>query len=41
LEINAADPLDEVQAELAAAWGPRNEVRQVDWRVFLRVGRLD
>jgi SAM-dependent methyltransferase len=41
LETNAADPLELVRAELAAAWGPAGEVREVTWRLFVRAGRIE
>jgi SAM-dependent methyltransferase len=35
-----ADPIDRVEADLAAAWGKPDTVRHVSWPLFLRIGRV-
>lgn len=34
------DPLDEIQAPLAAAWGAAASRRRVEWPLYLRAGRV-
>jgi hypothetical protein len=34
------DPTDELRANLEAAWGDPEGVRQVTWQVFTKVGRI-
>ncbi|MEX0678393.1 MAG: hypothetical protein WD063_15035 [Pirellulales bacterium] len=41
IERHAADPLSQVRADLAAAWGLPEMVRRVTWPLLLRVGLVD
>jgi ubiquinone/menaquinone biosynthesis C-methylase UbiE len=41
IERHAANPLSQVQSELAAAWGSPEAVRQITWPLLLRVGRFE
>lgn len=35
------DPMPALRAELAGAWGPADEIRQVEWPLFAKVGYID
>lgn len=39
LKANGSDPVDELAARFAAAWGDAEQVRRVHWDLALRVGR--
>lgn len=39
LKETGRDPIDEVRADLAEAWGPPEEIRTITWPIFLRAGR--
>jgi hypothetical protein len=39
LEKHDTNPLEEVQSDLKRAWGAA-EVRQVDWPLYMRLGRI-
>lgn len=41
VERHAANPIEQVQSALTAAWGSPERVRQVTWPLFLRVGRIE
>lgn len=41
ITANGSDPVDELAARFAAAWGDASEVRAVRWDLALRVGRCD
>lgn len=41
ITANGSDPVDELAARFAAAWGDATEVRAVRWDLALRVGRCD
>jgi SAM-dependent methyltransferase len=40
IERHGDDPLEQVDAELAAAWGPADRVCPVRWPLYMRVGRI-
>lgn len=39
IEAHGIDPADLLQPELASAWGSTDEVRQVTFPIFMRIGR--
>ncbi|MBL8297500.1 MAG: methyltransferase domain-containing protein [Rhodanobacteraceae bacterium] len=41
IAANGSDPVDELGAQFAAAWGDASEIRLVRWDLVLRVGRYD
>jgi SAM-dependent methyltransferase len=38
---NGTDPLAQVADDLAAAWGPADSPRRIDWPLYFRVGRIE
>ena len=40
IEANGYDPVDGLEAPLAAAWGDPSEERLVEWPIFMRIGRV-
>ena len=39
-KARGADPIALVEPELAAAWGPRGQEREITWKLTVRAGRL-
>lgn len=40
IKQHGEDPLDRVRADLAAAWGPPEQQRIINWTLYLRTGRM-
>lgn len=40
-ERTGSDPREIIRGELETAWGPQEKVREVEWPLFMRVGRVN